>query len=593
MTLDELNVAVNVSAEEALRRLDELIEKARTLGALGEGFTLRGAAPEGADDAARAVSALGSELARASEQADEMSGAARDLERRFGAMSSVKKNIQSFRDLCTEYKKAASGGKDATAAFDKLKTAAGKLGLSVDASGESIEDCRKRADALEKSLDDDAQGIATSLGDMLSRAQDLEAELNIQAAMGVDVSQPLAAIQGVISVINALLALMGRAGISASGGSGGGGGGGGGSRRARAEREAEEAARAAEEARKEAIRADYDLLDHRKHINELTLEAELRMLDEIRAKHRLTAEEIMEWERRVYDVKQEIRERDAKNADALADSVIDAITARYEAMRDAELTRLDDSRRGWEKWRDDSVKAIEAQIAALDRLADTEDREAADQKELRRIASLRQQIEFEQDEYNRAKLTEQLEAAIESREARLRRLALADQKSALQDEITRIDERMEDEISALDKQTEAAERAYEERLRQASLEAEAQKLIMQSSQSELLELLGEFAPEYGNLGRTLGERMADGFREKVGDIVGWFDGFNKQMAAAQASVAASLSSATDAFYAGRSASSAGAQQTAAGGAYGGVSINQTTVINQPVETPTRAPRRRA
>ena len=39
----------------------------------------------------------------------------------------------------------------------------------------------------------------------------------IQAAMGVDVSQPLSAIQAVIALINTLLALMGRAGISAGG----------------------------------------------------------------------------------------------------------------------------------------------------------------------------------------------------------------------------------------------------------------------------------------------------------------------------------------------------------------------------------------
>ena len=47
------------------------------------------------------------------------------------------------------------------------------------------------------------------------------------------------------------------------------------------------------------------------------------------------------------------------------------------------------SKEAWKEWRDDSVKAIKDQIAALDDLAKTEDREKQDQEELRKIAKLR------------------------------------------------------------------------------------------------------------------------------------------------------------------------------------------------------------
>ena len=86
----------------------------------------------------------------------------------------------------------------------------------------------------------------------------------------------------------------------------------------------------------------------------------------------------MDWEEKVYDLKQEIRERDAESLDNLSDSVLTALENRYEAMLEAEQQRLDESRKTWEKWRDDSVAAIEDQIAALDKLADTEDREKQD-----------------------------------------------------------------------------------------------------------------------------------------------------------------------------------------------------------------------
>ena len=82
--------------------------------------------------------------------------------------------------------------------------------------------------------------------------------------------------------INTLLALMGQAGISAGGGGGSRGGGGGGGRSSREDDEAEAARRAAEEAerrRKEALEADYRLIEHRRHMNEITFEEEMCIRD--------------------------------------------------------------------------------------------------------------------------------------------------------------------------------------------------------------------------------------------------------------------------------------------------------------------------
>ena len=205
----------------------------------------------------------------------------------------------------------------------------------------------------------------------------------------MDTSPAIAALNGLISVARIALGFLKAIGwVSEDGEPSPSGGGGGGKKD-----DAEEAARAAEEARKEAIRRDYDMIDHKRHMNEITLEEELELLEAIRRNHQLNAEEIMDWEEKVYDLKKELRERDAESIDQLGDAVVDALEARYEAMRDAELERLDASREAWEKWRDDSVKAIEDQIDALDKLSETEDREKKDAEELRKIAKLRQQIE--------------------------------------------------------------------------------------------------------------------------------------------------------------------------------------------------------
>ena len=576
------------------------------LGALLERFQ---AAAEGAESLsesllrpAEALSPLAEAQAGATAGAAEYADAASDmaqslrgLESQARSLSGIQRHIDAYKDAKRAYDDARKSGQNVEKAFDGLSGAAKKLGVNVDKGSGSLEDMDdaaaatdKRVDALGEGVQREGAGIVSTLQGMLSQALRTEQALMIQAAMGVDVSQPLSAIQAVIALINTLLALMGQAGISAGGGGGSRGGGGGGGRSSREDDEAEAARRAAEEAerrRREALEADYRLIEHRRHMNEITFEEELAQLEALRGKHQMNAEEIMDWEEKVYDLQQEIRERDAESLDQLSDSVIDALENRYQAMLDGEIDRLEQSREAWQTWRDDSVRAVEDQIAALDQLATAQDREKQDAEELRKIEKLRQQIAYEQDDYNRAKLQQQLDQALESREERLARLELEDQKEALRAQIDQIEQAAESELTALDREQEAIEAAYADRMEEAALRAEAEKLIMSQSQDELLSLLEQYAPDYDALGQTLGEKLLDGFARGVGDVAAWFEDFSARLAGAQAQMAALAQSAADTFYDGRQ--TAQAAQAAAPA----VTVNQTVEFNQPVETPAQVARR--
>jgi hypothetical protein len=221
----------------------------------------------------------------------------------------------------------------------------------------------------------------------------------------------------------------------------------------------------------------------------------------------------MDWEERVFDAQQESRQRDAESLDRLSQGLVDALGEKYEAMREAELQRVEESRRAWETWRDDSVRAIDDQIAALDRLAEAEQREDQDAQELRRIEMLRQDMAYEQDEFNRRKLEEQLTKAVEERENRLRRQELEDQKAALQKTADELEQKAHKELDKLDAEEASLKEQYQKRLEQAALEAEAEKLIIRNNQQEILSLLKTYVPEYDLLGRSMGERMADGFQK--------------------------------------------------------------------------------
>lgn len=575
------------------------------LGALLERFQ---AAAEGAESLSESLlrpaealaplsQAQAGAAAGAAEYADaasDMARSLRGLESQARSLSGIQRHIDAYKDAKRAYDDARKSGQNVEKAFDGLSGAAKKLGVNVDKGSGSLEDmdgaaaaADKRVDALGEGVRREGAGIVSTLQGMLSQALRTEQALMIQAAMGVDVSQPLSAIQAVIALINTLLALMGRAGISAGGGGSRGGGGGGG-RSSREDEEAEAARRAAEEAerrRREALEADYRLIEHRRHMNEITFEEELAQLEALRGKHQMNAEEIMDWEEKVYDLKQEIRERDAESLDQLSDSVIDALENRYQAMLDGEIDRLEQSREAWQTWRDDSVRAVEDQIAALDRLATAQDREKQDAEELRKIEKLRQQIAYEQDDYNRAKLQQQLDQALESREERLARLELEDQKEALRAQIEEIEQAADSQLSALDREQEAVEAAYADRMEEAALRAEAEKLILSQSQDELLSLLEQYAPDYDALGQTLGEKLLDGFARGAGDVAAWFEDFSARLAGAQAQMAALAQSAADTFYDGRR--TAQAAQAAAPA----VTVNQTVEFNQPVETPAQVARR--
>lgn len=610
MTIDELTVKITVAAEEAEAALDALLEKVRAfqektglalqldagswesqLAETGEGFQQAGEQAEALADKLRqstetalahkgAFEELGGEAQKIREGFQQNEKSVQGLVRQLAELGRQREALNQLKNLSAQLKNCEKGGEGYRKTLTQIQPVLKKAGISTENLGKGMEGLDDAVTSAEKSMGSAANGIAGKLEGVIRWAEQTKQSLTISGSVNVDTSPSIQALNGLIAVAQTALALLNALGLGGgTGKSGGGGGGGGGGSKA------DDAEKKAEEARKKALQADYDRIEHRRHLNEISLEEELAGLEEIRRKHQMTAEEIMAWEEKVYDLKKEIRERDADSIDQLADGVVSALEKRYEAMRDAEIERLDKSREAWEQWRDDSVAAIEDQIAALDKLADTEDEEKKSAEELRKIEKLRREVEYEQDAYNRQKLQQQLDEAVASREERLRKLELKQQKEALQEEIEKIRDQASEKIKELDGEQDAIEKAYEERLKAASLQAEAEKLLMTKSQDEIMDLLYEYVPEYDALGKSMGEKLLEGFQSKVGSITDWFRGFNDQLARMQEELAGSLNAATDRFYESRRDT---AGQSGAGGA---PVVQQTVNFYEPVESPSQVARR--
>lgn len=610
MTIDELTVKITVAAEEAEAALDALLEKARAfqektglalqldagswkrqLTETGEEFQQAGEQAEALADKLRqstetalahkgAFEELGGEAQKIREGFQQNEKNVQSMARQLAELGRQREALAQLKNLSAQLKKCEKGGEGYRKTLTQIQPVLKKAGISTENLGKGMEGLDDAITSAEKSMGSAANGIAGKLEGVIRWAEQTKQSLTISGSVNVDTSPSIQALNGLIAVAQTALALLNALGLGGGTGknvSRGGGGGGG--------NKAEEAEKKAEEARKKALQADYDRIEHRRHLNEISLEEELAGLEEIRRKHQMTAEEIMAWEEKVYDLKKEIRERDADSIDQLADGVVSALEKRYEAMRDAEIERLDKSREAWEQWRDDSVAAIEDQIAALDQLADTEDEEKKSAEELRKIEKLRREVEYEQGAYNRQKLQQQLDEAVASREERLRKLELKQQKEALQEEIEKIRDQASEKIKELDGEQDAIEKAYEERLKAASLQAEAEKLLMTKSQDEIMDLLYEYVPEYDALGKSMGEKLLEGFQSKVGSITDWFRAFNDQLARMQEELAGTMNAATDRFYESR-------RDTAGQGGAGGAPVVQQTVnFYEPVESPSQVARR--
>jgi len=543
MTMEELVIAVRVTAEDAQASID----------ALREGFE-------------RVERAGGDGLAAVQKQAAALS-------RALSNTSALKKQVTAYKDMAAQAKRTGSAWDGLS---DEVKAFAKRLGV---ADGD-IDGLISGLDGLETQLDGAMSGGVAQLRTMISELEGMRAQLLSipQAEITADNTQALNAINVAIAAANALLALFGQAGIEA-GSAGKRSGGGGGSRRA--DTSAEDAARAAERAQEEAYRGEIERIEHRRHLGQITAREEIAELERVKREYARTAEQIMDIDERIYDARQALREHEQEKITALHDSVVDALSARYEEQRRIEQQRISDSVAAWEKWSDDTCAAIEKQIAALDEQAEAEDREKTRAENLRKIAGLTEALRYETDAYNQSQLRKQIEQAKDAWAEIQTGWAREDERSALEAQMQAIRDQADAEIEKLEKESERVDGVYDELLKGQSLAAEAQKLLMESSQEELLGLLSSYAPDYEATGRTLGEKLYEGFKAAFGDVSRFFEQIDTQFEAM-----------TD--RARQAAFGAAREMQASGQASASVSspvIQQTVNFNQPIETPADVTRR--
>lgn len=520
------------------------------------------------------------------------SQAIKDVSDAAAAVGSMQNKLDTSSNMVTQISnwkkivKAYQDGKGSAEDYQKALKAMGKTSETVP------KDALKAIGDLEKGLASDVASMESDLAAMRVQLVNLQNDSNINGTATLEISSLLASIGTAEARIAALRALAAASGVPLK--SGGGGGGGQSKYQkdiAAMEHEANMAADTIEslnrqlaqlealqgkytnrrgqstlklddqrdlderiysmreEIRSRNLEAEYDDLDHKKALNQITLQDELATLERIKAAHQLTAEDLADLEERLYDTREAIRRKDLDDdlaalehrkamgqltvhqeiatlqqiidshqlaADELQDlqermydlqqqqqqqqqealqTQQDAIQRAYDKIVQALKNRLNEEKAAELVALDDKIKMLQAQTdaeKAAQQQQDYEERLADKQRQLRLTKSARERREL-QAEIDDMITAEQLRKTQEARQAEIN--ALRDEKTAVQDKY--------------------ADLTNEENLRQ-----EALRMVMSNNLQAMADLITSYGPKWENAGALLADYLTQGIVDQGGLAAG-------------------------------------------------------------------------
>lgn len=346
---------------------------------------------------------------------------------------------------------------------------------------------------------------------------------------------------------------------------------------------------AEERAAKEALDAAIKGIENKKALGKLTTEEEINQLQRIRQTYRMNAEDAMSLEIKLYNLKKNLQNEQTDKLDNIADGVIKALENKYEKQKEYETKRINQSIDSWKKWENETVTAIQGQIDALDELSKAQESEEQRQEYEQKRQAAALQLAYEKDDYNRKQLQKELNRLDKEEAKRLEAEAREKQKEELQKQMDKVKEESEKQQEMLKKRQEALNKQYEKLTSSFALEQEAQKIIMQQGMNGVINLINSYAPEFNLAGKSLADKLFEGFRSHNWDIDAYADYIQKGVSAAYAKAAGTAAKAAEEFWKSRIEYDRQTGMTTA--PVKAPKINLTVNFNQPVESPVETQRR--
>lgn len=336
-----------------------------------------------------------------------------------------------------------------------------------------------------------------------------------------------------------------------------------------------------EAANTKALQEAYKGIENKKSLGKMNSQQELRQLEQIRQRYKMTAEERMELEIKIYNLKKSLKDDEISSINTLADAVTEALKQKYEEQRKLEEDRINESIESWQNWEDKTVSAIQGEIDALDELAKKQDSENKRQEYENKRQQTELQLAYEKDDYNRTQLQKEL-ARLDKEEAeRLAEEQREAKKKALEGRIEAVKGQSQATQERLNKELNKLGEKYDKLTDSFSLKAQAQKFIADSTQKQIVSLIKSYASDYEIAGNTIGDALYNGMKAKMDNISAYVDGVFGKIEAYQRQMANTANASADRFWASQNFAQASQKQTASKS----VTVQQTVNFNRPIESP--------
>ena len=336
----------------------------------------------------------------------------------------------------------------------------------------------------------------------------------------------------------------------------------------------------------ETLDKKLEAIEKARSTSRITYEEELRQLRHIYRTQKLTLEQQEQLLDKIRSIQQSAESDRSSQFSKVGEGVIEALKNRYQQQRDMEEKVINDSIDNWKKWEDETVKAIQSQIDALDELANAQESEDKRREYENKRQATELLLKYEKDDYNRKQYQKEINKLDSEENKRLTEERREQQKKELQAQITAVKEQSQTQQDILNTELEAIAKNYEKVMSSYSLENEAYKMMLSKSQNEIIDFIGSYAPEYELTGKTLGEKLYQGLRTKIKDIDYWFQQLDVKWQWYSSQTAITANQAVDRFWASRSEYERNLNSMTAT-----PNVNLTVNFNEPVASPVQVARK--
>lgn len=428
-----------------------------------------------------------------------------------------------------------------------------------------------------QTLQQQAEGVRSGLETIISTINNIISAAAANPSMNINTGPAVRALQGLIGILNPILKLFGLGTLGFGGGGGGGGrggGGGGGEKKsalriemealahdvhmgrvgleeelrrlneiswlAEGEDEEREIAEAIhdkrEEIRKAALEGDYRNLDHRKALGQLTTRQEIAVLEEIAAKHRLTNDERMDLDEKLYEARKRLQDETlswevtlldhriamekvtAEQEVAILKNILDGFQMDTEKKMELEerlfAKRKELRERNLTGEKDTIQKAYNAVVDALKKRYNAE-KDAAMQRLDAKIAALDEETNAEneaqrQKDYALKLADKRRELSVQKSARRRRELAAEIEKMEADEELRRKQAARQDEKSLLQQQKKALQDKYAQLSDEENVRQEALRMVMNNNLHEMATLIESYGDTWKDAGMQLAESLTNG-----------------------------------------------------------------------------------